>query len=316
MSPDLAGRVVALSTSPSNDLGRLGFPRAEYDRILFDLSARCVRAGGRLLYGGHLREGSVTAQIYEYVAKAYGTGPGVRREKPLVHLLSQSEFRRASFAHLHEMQVNFGAFVETRVIVDDDRHLVLGRRATALLARERGGAAKAILDDASFRRFADALPALDEPTALTAMRRVASHLVAARVVIGGKRGDLGAANEADRFAGVMPGIYEETLTALAEGKPTVILGTYGGAARDVAIDLGLIGNNWETPYLGAIQSGYDAARARMRALSASLPLADVAKLRDFALREDSEALAREVIAWIAVKLKSVADPPGGAGLPA
>ncbi len=210
MSPDLAGSVIALSSSPSNDLGRLGFPRAEYDRILFDLCARCVRAGGRLLYGGDLQEGSVTAQMYEYVVKAYGAEPGARREKPFVHLLPLSEFRRASFAHLQEIQVNFGAFVETRVIVDEDRHVVLGRRGSALLAREVGGATKAILDDASFRQFADTLPVLDEPTALTAMRRTASLLVAARVVIGGKRGDLGVANEADRFAGAIPGIYEES----------------------------------------------------------------------------------------------------------
>lgn len=312
MSADLAGRVVALSSSTANDLGRLGFPRAEYDRILFDLCARCLRSGGRLLYGGHLREGSVTAQMYEYVAKVYGAEPGAGREKPFVHLLPQSEFRPASFARLHEMQVNFGAFVETRLIVDEGRQVVLGRRGDALLVREAVGAAKALPDDASFRQFADSLPAVDEPTALTVMRRAASRLVAAIVVIGGKRGDLGVVNEADRFGGVMPGIYEETLAALVQRKPTVILGSYGGAARDVGIDLGLIGNDLETPYLGAIQGGYDAARAQMRALSASLPPVDVAELKDFVLREDSEALARDVIAWIAAKLKSAPHPSDGA----
>ena len=149
--------------------------------------------------------------------------------------------------------------------------------------------------------FGKKLPQLKEAEALTAMREASLVLTSARVVIGGKRGDLGVAGDADRYSGKMPGIYEEALNSIAGEKPTFVLGAYGGAARDVAIDLGLIKPEKGVPFLGAAQEGYADARAMMRDMRAKLPPDDRQAMSDFAGREDSEALARDVVDWIVGK---------------
>jgi hypothetical protein len=303
---DLDGRVVALSTSPPNDAGRLGFPASEYDRVVFNLCARVMRARGRILYGGHLREGSLTAQMYEYVAKAYAPPPtsdGPDPPKPFVHLLPLSEFRKVNFARLRDAQTNFGSFVETRIVLAADRYVSLGRRSGALLAREGAGGDREtmISGQKQLLAFGKKLSQLTEAEALTAMREASLVLTAARIVIGGKRGDLGVAGDADRYSGKMPGIYEEALNSIGEGKPTFVLGAYGGAARDVAIDLGLIDAAKGVPFLGAAQESYADARARMRDVRAKLAPDNLQAMSDFACREDSEALARDVVDWIVGK---------------
>ena len=302
---ELGDRIIALSASPPNDIGRLGFPTTEFDRIVFDLCARIVRYGGRVLYGGHLREGSLTAQMYEYAAKAYAPQSLVDeadRLKPFLHLLPLCEFRRTNFARLRESQTNFGSFVETRLVLSDDRHATLGRRHNAIVTREGDKAETTISKQTQLVAFAKTLPKIDEKSALTAMRVAASRLVGARIVIGGKRGDLGASSYADRFDGEMPGVYEETLSSIRDSKPTVVLGAYGGAARDVAIDLGLVDEAHHTPYLGEVQAGCDEARTKMRDLRTKLEPADRDAMAGFVLREDSEDLARDVVEWIASRL--------------
>ena len=129
---------------------------------------------------------------------------------------------------------------------------------------------------------------------LTTMRLAQGELVNARICFGGKRGDLGVPTERDRFHGTMPGLYEETMGALKGGVPTIVLGAYGGAARDIAIDLDLMDEKAGTPYLGEVQEGYLAARRMMRELRYSLLPDHREVLSRFANRDDTEILARDV----------------------
>ena len=64
----LDGNVVALSMSPPNDLGRLGYPPPEFDRLTFEFVLQILRSGGRVLYGGHIHEGSLALKMFEYLA--------------------------------------------------------------------------------------------------------------------------------------------------------------------------------------------------------------------------------------------------------
>jgi hypothetical protein len=307
-APTLQGRVVAFSMSPSNDLARLGFPPAEFDRVVFNLCMRVIRANGRILYGGHLQDDSLTARMFEFAASAYVPG-GLRGNaeapKPFLHLLPASEFKRSSFTRLYDIQNRFGSFLETRIIADDDKHLVLSKRADRLMFRDlEKGEGSAVGTAADLASFSSELPKLEGPQALTAMRNAAQRLTAARIVLGGKRGDLGVPGERDRFHGAMPGIYEETLLSVDKPTPFIILGAYGGAARDVAIDLGLVGRDQEVPYLGQIQPQYREARARMADVRDKIPAQDRKMMASFVLRDDCEDLARDVIEWTAHRLRN------------
>jgi len=303
VAPNLDGGVVALSTSPPADLGRLGFPEAEFGRVVFNLCMRIVRTRGRILYGGHLQEGSLTASMFEFVASAYVPNTLSNRgeiPRPFLHLLPLSEFKRTPFARVRDVQQRFGSFLETRVILNAREYASVSSRSGELLIRfgGAGGNEVKIAGPDEFTRFSSGLPLHDQQSALTAMRDAAQKLTGARVVLGGKRGDLGVPGDADRFFGVMPGIYEEALSSLRTKIPTVIFAAYGGAARDLAIDLGLLDRNLETPFLGEIQSGYFEARERMRLLRREIPELDRRALSEFAVREDCENLARDAIAWV------------------
>ena len=310
-APNLANRVVALSMSPSNDLARLGFPPREFDRIVFHLCMRVIRARGRILYGGHLQDNSLTARMFEFTAGAYVPGSLLERgdaPKPFLHLLPLSEFGAAHFARLYEYQEKFGSFLETRIITSENDHIALVRRGEKLVFRSNAQEWRVTTPE-ELKAFSAQLPRLDAPAALTAMRANAHKLTDVRIVLGGKRGDLGYADGRDHFHGSMPGIYEEALYAIAAADPVpvVVLGGYGGAARDVAIDLGLIGSELQVPYLGEIQSQYEKARLTMRDVRGKIPERDREMMRGFASRDDCEELARDIVAEIARRIPQ--EPP-------
>lgn len=308
---NLQGRIVAFSMSPSNDLGRLGFPPTEFDRVVFNLCMRVIRAQGRILYGGHLEDNSLTARMFEFAASAYLPGSVRARAdtpkppKPFLHLLPSSEFKRASFARLYDIQNRFGSFLETRLIADEEKHFTLSRRDATLMFRDVAKEGERFFVDApeELALFASGLPTLTEAQSLTAMRQAARQLTAARIVLGGKRGDLGVSGERDRFHGAMPGIYEETLFSIEEGTPFVVLGAYGGAARDVAFDLRLFQHEQEVPYLGVVQPQYAEARARMADAGTKILPQDLEVMASFAPRDDCEDLARDAVAWISRRIE-------------
>ena len=302
----LGGRVVALSMSPANDLARLGYPPREFEQIAFELALRVVRAGGRVSHGGHLQEGSLLVETVDYLAATYRVEAGA--DKPLLHLLAQSELASTSFARLAGSLARLRAFAETIVPLAGGGSLGLsGRRSTdesgaavdTVTVRRDGGPAETVRSQAELDALAGSLPAATVPGALRAMREAQVRLSAARIAIGGRRGDLGTANDA--FSGAMPGIYEEALIAIDAGQPVLFLGAFGGAARDAAIDLGLLPEAERVPLRGAMQDGVAEARAQMQARRDLIPADRRAALAQFAARDDCEELARDAVAWIAAQ---------------
>jgi hypothetical protein len=65
---------------------------------------------------------------------------------------------------------------------------------------------------------------------LTAMRRAMEEAVAGRILIGG---------QVSGYRGIMPGIIEEAQNTLDSGHLLIAIGGFGGAARDVALALGM-----------------------------------------------------------------------------
>jgi hypothetical protein len=56
----------------------------------------------------------------------------------------------------------------------------------------------------------------------------------------------------------MPGIGEEALCSLEAGKPLFILGGFGGCARDIAEDLGLVAPRQQSPFQWAERARFAA----------------------------------------------------------
>ena len=325
--PSLGGRVIALSLSPPGDGARLGYPDAEFDRMCFDLTLQIVRAGGRVLYGGHLHENSLTLPIFEHASAAFRTR--CVGATPFLHFLPWHELGKTRFDQLVMTLRLFGTFAEIRVLPGT------GEQIRLWLATDMANPPVIVAEDATAprgeRRIADqqALTAfhdsrtISEAQSLAVMREAQRQAAEARIVLGGKRGDLGLrehhlvrekANDGrekqadpdeqvDRFGGKMPGICEEVLVSLEapQPQPIAIAAAFGGAARDTAIWLGLLPKKDAVPYLGEKQHGVDDARKRLTAVRDRLR-GDRDVLSDFARRDDSETLAREMVCWIAGEL--------------
>jgi hypothetical protein len=69
------------------------------------------------------------------------------------------------------------------------------------------------------------------------MRESMTAKIDARIVLGGR---------IDNFKGNMPGIAEETLGMINARKPVFVLGGFGGCARDIAEDMGLLNGSSST----------------------------------------------------------------------
>ena len=84
----------------------------------------------------------------------------------------------------------------------------------------------------------------DWASSLTAMRRVQTEAIDARIVLGGR---------VTNFKGRMPGIAEEAEFALKSNQPLYLLGGFGGCARDIASDMGLMPEiEGSTDWLGSV----------------------------------------------------------------
>ena len=101
------------------------------------------------------------------------------------------------------------------------------------------------------------------------------RMVTGRVVMGGRMGVMD--QPGDRYEGKMPGIVEEAILTLAAGQPLVVLGAFGGAARDLAIALGLLDPSARVAR-GPQLPSYDQALEEVRALADRIP--DVPQIRE------------------------------------
>ena len=311
--PGLDGAVVALSLSPANDLARLGYHAREFDSLTFELALQIVRRGGRVLYGGHLHENGLALPIFEHVAAAYGSG-AARRDaaapKPVLSFLAAKELGKTPFDRLVGVLERTQGFVEMQIHIAPQRHVVPFTRQdresgqATLTMTERGRAPVTLADQAALDAFVAAEVAVSEAEALTLMRQAAAGLAQARIVLGGRRGDLGIA-AADRFNGAIPGIYEEIVASLSRC-PVAILAAYGGAAREAAFDLGLLdATDPRAPFLGAEQDGVADGRAALLRARDALPAESRSafeRFAEFARRDDGPLLARDVVRRIAEAL--------------
>ena len=215
----LSQMAIAISISESDDLAVLGLAEEHLRDAMTEISRHLLAMGARLVYGGDLRDNGFTKLLFELVARhrrdadVGDTRPAVSNYLPWpVHSMKSKDY----LAGLQDDLEGLGVLY---CLDRDGRPVVPNSDAVA--------AAPDFSDE-------------DWAESLTAMRRTQTDAIHARVVLGGR---------VTKFKGRMPGIAEETEFALKGKQPLYLLGGFGGCARDIAADMGLMrgvpaGGDW------------------------------------------------------------------------
>ena len=206
----LSKHTIAISISESPDMAVLGLSDEHLNDAMAEVARYLLAMGARLMYGGDLRPGGFTDLLFELVSRH-------RRDADIGD-------ERVGIINLFPWPVHISLTAEE-----------VKQRSEAL-----SGVAELIfltLDGKVMspeeRQQLPPQPAAEGEWAdgLTAMRDVMTGMSNARIVLGGR---------VEGFKGRMPGIAEEALAALRAGQPLFLLGGFGGCARDLAADLGLV----------------------------------------------------------------------------
>ena len=193
---------VAISISRSLDLLRKGFGDIHYSSAMVEIARHVLVRGGAIAYGGDLRpisQGGHAEQLFQLVRAYQHAGLGqVPRIKNFlawqdhVSLPPAEELERKRVAEL----------VRTPM--------------PSALAAAMGLDALRPLDHSFAKRHYVLSRCRSE------MRREMNRVVDARISMGGK---------VTGYAGKYPGILEEALLAIEDGKPLYLLGAFGGCTK-------------------------------------------------------------------------------------
>ena len=214
----LSKHAVAISISESPDLSVLGLGKEHLVDAMAEVARHLLAMGARLIYGGDLRPGGFTDILFELIAR-------YRRDADLgderlgvtnvlawpVHLTFDTQQLRDLSESLKGVAEIVFLTLDGSVMSHEDRYQIQKREAT----------------DAEWS------------DGLTAMRSFITRTANARISLGGK---------VDRFKGQMPGIAEEALAALKAGQPLFLFGGFGGCARDITEELGLVPQTTHRPW--------------------------------------------------------------------
>jgi hypothetical protein len=288
----LDGRLVAISVSDAPDRARLGFPQREIDRAVLSICTALVRAGAEIGYGGNLDPDGYTFKIFRHLAGAYAS----TRDTPFHHFIPEPVARFTRYEDLY-------------AILNEGRGIVrieVARGDAFVLARPGGGGIRlgeqVVQDDAQLAAWFATVPDRSPAQAHSAARRMVTARADARVILGGKMGVL--TDPADAYDGAMPGVVEEAILTLEASKPLVVLGSFGGAARDIAIALGLMDSAQKVPRTEQ-HASYAPAIEQVASLGDRIPGGIRGSLSAIADDDRAEQTAFQVAAlikqWIATK---------------
>lgn len=204
----LAGRTIALSASPPEDLAQNGMGPEHLNDALGEITRQLLALGARLIYGGDLRAGGVTRMLFELAARYFP--PSVRKDTyqpSIINVIPYLAHAELSLDDLMAWEAEFASIGELRYMNRaGDGTWNLSQRPRDLVQ----------------------MPTEEWAAALTAMRNHVTNTSNARVVLGGKT---------TGFLGRMPGISEEAFASIAAGQPLFVVGGFGGAAQPIALSL-------------------------------------------------------------------------------
>ncbi|MFH1218836.1 MAG: hypothetical protein V1694_00050 [Candidatus Eisenbacteria bacterium] len=196
----LTGREIALSISESPDLEVLGLSLMHLQDAMVEFARYLFAADARIFYGGDLRPGGFTEILFNLV-RTYP--PSVR----------EGESNRSVVSYL--------AWPLWLRVTNAQKADILGLADI----RELGPPTGLVSDEGTYLEPDSTENRFVWARCLTAMREAMNRDLDARIVLGGRL---------TGFQGCYPGILEETLLALRDGKPVYVLGGFGGCVAEIA----------------------------------------------------------------------------------
>ncbi|WP_417591394.1 hypothetical protein [Owenweeksia hongkongensis] len=198
----ITGKIIGLSISESEDLAKLGFGYAHLEDAKIEIARHLLSCGATLMYGGDLRDNGHTRKLFELVEN-YKIANMPEDHKMLINVLGWP-LQQTLTTELRASLSDRISFAETGLPSD--------------LEKERLSAKQHLSKDlTNGQRYHWA-------RTMTYMREYMTKENDARVILGGKTSG---------YKGKYPGIVEEAYLSIEAGKPTFIVGAFGGAAADV-----------------------------------------------------------------------------------
>lgn len=204
----LAGRTIALSVSPPEDLAQRGMGPEHFNDALGEVTRQLLALGAKLVYGGDLRSGGITRMLFELAARYYP--PSIRNadyEPAIIDVIPYYAHAELSSEDISAWEAEFAGIGRLLFMRPD------GDGAWDAHERPRD------LPPASRDEWADSL---------AAMREYVTRSTDARIVVGGRMSG---------YLGRAPGVIEEANASLSRRKPLFVVGGFGGAAGVIARSL-------------------------------------------------------------------------------
>ncbi len=161
----LSQKVVAISISESDDLAVLGLANEHLRDAMTEISRHLLAMGARLVYGGDLRDNGYTRLLFELVAR-HRRDANIGDSRPAFsNYLPWPVHSIKSRAYLSGLRENLEGIGELRCLDRDGRDLA---------------------ENDLVQLAPDAFTDLDWAESLTAMRRIQTEAIDARIVLGGE----------------------------------------------------------------------------------------------------------------------------------
>lgn len=243
----LSQKAIAISISESAELASLGLAPEHLRDAMAEITRHLLALGARVVYGGDLRANGFTELLFELVVRHRRDADVGDLRPAVINYLAWPAHVTKPYADLRSLVSELKGLAELHFLDRDGADIDI----SALGIDQR-------------MQLSDH----DWTHSLSKMRAVLTTASDARIVLGGRTSD---------YKGRMPGIAEEALSALDAGQPLFLLGGFGGCARDIAVDMGLLprGSSAQDPWQGrhdfaqfdqsALGNGLDAHENRILA---------------------------------------------------
>lgn len=285
----LAGKSIALSAGVAPDLKRLGVPAQEIDRAILAICGSLIRSGATVIYSGDLRPEGFTFKLFRHLAGLYA-GQDVQ---PFSLFMPEHAARRLNFEQLSAAAVSTASVSTIKLVIQGE--LVCVRPdENGLLLISNSGRHRATNDHELEVALGETSSELTAES-LSAARAAVTRACDARVLIGGKMGLVDDAD--DHFDGDLPGIIEEAIQTLQAGKLVFPLSAFGGAARDLSIELGLLPASERVPR-GLQDDRYATALELASTFKNSEPVLQVSSDADFLHSDHVDYVGHQIVRFL------------------
>ena len=109
---------IAISISESPDLSLLGMRDRHLKRAMETMATYLLSSGYRLAYGGDLRQGGFTEQLFEIVSR-YDRSPQSRGRRGVTDYLPWPACAALSYDEYHDLSMRLGNSAEIKCLAHD-----------------------------------------------------------------------------------------------------------------------------------------------------------------------------------------------------